>query len=485
MRGYRSSIQEYFTQADWRISRNLSLNLGLRYGYFSPYTEVNFAVSNLYALSSPSISPFADGRAANQVARIAPDRPFYQPDRNNFQPRFGAAWDIGGQGRQVVRAAYGMYSDRLLQIQFTGVVSNLPLALSSTAPNVPFRLAPPPIANLTASPAVTAVSPNIRNPNVHRVNAAYERKIGRTMTASAAYVGSFGRGLINLLEQNGGGGVPNNLRPDPRYTTQNQLVNFAQSGYHSLQTTFQRRLAAGLDLSAFYTYSRFRDDWSADAFSSVAGLINSGARPEAGFQGGGTAWVPRPRGSDRGYSDFDTPHNFTLSHIYELPFGKNNPVLGGWSLSGLFIWRSGQRMNLTLGRDVDDDGNANRDRPALLSGSLKDLYAKGRFDRAQYLIPQAQAAVILGVPADVTNPASSLERNPLRSPAVQTYDLSLLKRFTVRERFSATFEANAFNLFNRINFAGPSGSVASPLFGVATRTITPSRQVQLGLKLAF
>lgn len=496
MRGYRSTIQEYFAQADWRATRNLTLNLGLRYSYFSPYTEVNYAISNLYALSGPADSPFGSGRTANEVLRIGPDRPFYQKDLNNFQPRVGAAWDIGGRGLHVLRGGYGLYNDRVLQIQFTGVVSNLPLALSANAPNVAFRFAPPPIGNLAASPAITAVDPNLRNPTVHRLNAAYERRLGQSMTASAAYVASFGRGLLNVLEMNGAGGVPNNLRPDPRYTTENQLVNFAHSSYHSLQTSFQRRFSAGLDVSAFYTYSRFRDDWSADAFSSVAGLINTGANAASGFQGGGAAWTPRPRGSDRGYSDYDTPHNFTLSHIYELPFGKGRRYLsnapsfaqvaaGGWSLSGMLIWRSGQRMNLTLGRDIDDDGSATRDRPALLTGGLNDLYAKGDFGRTQYLIPQNLAAQTLGVPANVTDPSAALERNPIRAPRVQTYDISLLKRFPLSERVASSFEFNAFNVFNRANFAGPSGSVASSLFGVATRTLTTSRQIQLGLKVTF
>lgn len=496
MRGYRSTVQEYFAQADWRVATNLTLNLGLRYGYFRPYSEVNDAVSNLYALSGPADPPFGAGRTANQVQRISGDRPLYQKDLNNFQPRLGAAWDIGGRGLHVIRGGYGLYADRILQIQFTGVVSNQPLALSSTAPNVAFRFAPPPVGTLAASPAVTAVDPHLRKPLVHRVNASYERRIGNSMTASAAYVGSFGRGLVNLLEMNGAGGVPNNARPDPRFTTQNQLVNFARSSYHSLQTSFQKRLSRGLDLTAFYTFSGFRDDWSADAFSAVAGLINTGASAENGFQGGGAAWGPRPRGSDRGYSDYDTPHNFTLSHIYELPFGRGRrflsqpsgfiqAVTGGWSASGLFIWRSGQRMNLTLGRDVDDDGNAARDRPALLAGNIGDLYANGRFGRTQYLIPQSLAAQALGVPSSVTNPAASLERNPIRAPRVQTYDFSLSKRITISERIAATLEMNAFNLFNRANFAGTGGSVASALFGVATRTLTPSRQLQLGIKLVF
>ncbi len=193
-------------------------------------------------------------------------------------------------------------------------------------------------------------------------------------------------------------------------------------------------------------------------------------------------------GSDRGYPDYETPHNFTLSHIYELPFGRGRrfltnasgptqAIFGGWSMSGLFIWRSRQRFNLTLGRDVDDDGNATRDRPALLGGKLSDLYSNGGLSRTQYLIPQARAAQVLGVPANVTDPDAALERNPRRAPNVQTYDFSVARRVAVAERVSATLELILFNLFNRDNFAAPGGSVASALFGVATRTITPSRQL--------
>jgi hypothetical protein len=190
------------------------------------------------------------------------------------------------------------------------------------------------------------------------------------------------------------------------------------------------------------------------------------------------------------------PHVFTLTHVWELPFGRGrrllanvpavvDSIIGGWSASGLFIWRSGDTLNLTLGRDVDDDGNTARDRPALLSGSLDEVYADGRFGRTQWLIPQQEAANILGTPADVVNVAAWIPKNALHSPATQTYDLSLLKRFAVTERTGLSIEANAFNLFNRANFARPGAVLSSPLFGVLTRTVTPSRQLQFGVKLVF
>jgi hypothetical protein len=133
--------------------------------------------------------------------------------------------------------------------------------------------------------------------------------------------------------------------------------------------------------------------------------------------------------------------------------------------------RSGNAFDVQLGQDVDDDGAFN-DRPALASGAtLAGLRATAGLDKTQRLVPQTDARNLLVVPANVTDPFVTTRRNS--------------KRLAVTERFAATLELNAFNLFNRANFAAPGGSVASALFGVVTRTITPPRQLQLGLKLAF
>jgi hypothetical protein len=501
MRGYRSHIQEYFSQADWRVSRDLTVNLGIRYAYFGVYNEVNSAISSLYALDSsgqprPDVAPFTFGRTNTRLLPVGAGRRFYNPDRNNFQPRLGMAWDLGGRHQQVLRAGYGVYHDRLLQVQFTGAVGNPPFSAISNAADVPFTLGLPPINLLSGAPAITGVNPEIRNPYVHRVNAAFEQAVGSLGTITAAYVGAFARGITATVELNGAGGVPGNLRPDPRYTTQNVVQNYGDSTYHAFQLSFQRRFWKGLDLNAFYTRSSYRDDWSRDAFGTAPGLINSGARAEAGFQGGGSQWILRPKGAERGAAEYDIPHNFTISHVWEIPFGRSrafgntspapiNAIFGGWALSGFFTWRSGEPINVTLGRDIDDDGNAVRDRPALATGSLGDLYARGRFDKTVRLLPQAEALTRFVVPTDVTDPRAVIERNQFTSAPVQTYDVSLLKRIGWTERVAASLEANAFNVFNRANFARPGGALSSPLFGVATRTVTPSRQLQFGLKIVF
>jgi hypothetical protein len=256
-----------------------------------------------------------------------------------------------------------------------------------------------------------------------------------------------------------------------------------------------------LDLGATYTWSKSLDDVSFD--SSTLGvapsLVNLGGSPATGFQGGGNQFVPRPLRSDRGPSDFDLRHNLTISHVVELPFGAGRRfgtgatgwlqnVIGGWSLSGLAILRSGQPFSITHGTDFADDGDsALNNRPAFIKGGSSDLYATGDHDKPQYLVTQAQANTMLGIPANVADPFASVTRNSMRSAPVYNYDVSLLKQFTLREHMNLAFELNAFNVFNRAHMGVPIAALTNTRFGQVTSTAlgTNPRQLQLGLKLTF
>jgi len=508
LRGYRATQQEYFGQADWRIRRDLTLNLGLRYSDFGVYNEVNDAIVNLYAVDDggkpvADVSSFAFGRTKNNFFPVAEGRPFYQPDRNNFQPRIGAAWDIGGRGATVLRIAYGLYHDRVAILEFSGVSDNPPYAFSTNGIIVPFRLgAPLPLQESIMNGV--AIDPKLRNPYTHRANVTVEQKLGRDLSVSVAYVGAWGRGLLRNTTVNATGSVPISRRPDPRFGDQSLLRNASSSNYDSLQIFAQRRFSQGVDFTVAYTYSRLRDDVSAAFLFSGAGpgLVNLGATPASGFQGGGAQFVDRPVKADWGPSNFDIPHNLVISHVIELPFGRGrrllsnsnrvaNAIVGGWSLAGIAQIRSGQPFSVTLGSDVNDDG-ATDDRPALLGGgSLGGLYAGG-LDKTQYLVPRPDAQRLLGAPAPVTDPFNNIGRNALRAPRVRFYDLSLIKRFALTESVALGFELNAFNVFNQANFAAPVASLADSRFGLITSTLSGGqssvsnpRQLQLGLKLTF
>ncbi len=505
-RGYRSTQQEYFMQSDWRLRSDLTLNLGVRYSYFGPYSEAHGGFANLYAVDSSGrpvadVSPFEFGRTANNVFAVSKDLPLYQPDRNNFQPRIGLAWDIAGKGRTVARAAYGVYHDRLLQLSFSNLTSNPPFAfsgsLTSSAPEADriFRVGQTTRLNPRANPVIFAIDPTIRNPYSQRFSFAIEQQLDQNTSVNVAYVGLRGRKLIRTTDPNFAGAFPQDRRPDIRFNDQRILINGSRSEYDSLQIYGQRRLARGISFTVSYTLGRLQDDTSTDTvFSVVPTNTNLGATAASGFQIG--AFGDRPVRADFGPSEIDIRHNLVISHLVQLPFGRGrkwlsnangfvNALFGGYDLAGIAVRRSGARFNVTAGQDFNDDGAFN-DRPALLSGSLNDLYNRSG-ERTQVLLPATDARTRLGMPANVTDAFAQIPRNALSAPMIRFYDLSLLKRFEIKERVRLVFEANLFNAFNLVNFRAPTSDLSSALFGRTTgsaATTTP-RQLQLGLKLSF
>jgi hypothetical protein len=379
-----------------------------------------------------------------------------------------------------------------MQIQFSGAVSNPPLAAASNAANVPFALgAAVPLA-LAQFPSVAAVNPALRSPWTEKFNAAFERRLGDASSVMVAYVGSRGHDLYTLTQPNGGAGVPQAQRPDPRFSRVAYVDNLAESRYHSLQLqgTLKRRY---LDITAAYTLANAKDH-STNDLRSLDTIANLGGSPAAGFQGGGNQWAPIARDFDWGPADYDVRHTLTVTHVLDLPFGSGrkflssssgmvNALAGGWSIAGFAFFRTGEPINITLGADANDDGDTTNDRPVLLSGSLNDLYAHGR---TLYLITQAEALRVLG-PAQRPDPTLWVGRNALRAPRVQFVDFSAIKRVTVNPRVALSFELNVFNLFNRVNLAAPIANLGDTRFGqiVATRAGTNPRQIQLGLRTTF
>lgn len=333
MRGYRSRQQEYFVQNDWRVRRDLTLNLGVRYSFFGVWREVNNALSNLFAVDGagnlvPDVNPFKFGRTQNRIARLTDDLRYYNPDYNNFQPRLGFAYDLLGKGRTVVRAGYGVYYDRIIQIQFTGAVGNVPYAISSATANVPFRLSQALPIMAAPNPAITIVNPEIENPRTHRWNAAVEQQLGKDTSITVAYVGMRADNLWGQAQPNGFGGFPTAARPDPRFTTQQLIDNLNLSRYRALQIAAKRRFARGLDFTVAYTFSEAKDNNSRDSFTTFPTFLNSGANPaQSGVQGTGANFTPRDSRADFGLSEFDVRHNLTFTHVLELPVGRGRALL--------------------------------------------------------------------------------------------------------------------------------------------------------------
>jgi hypothetical protein len=500
MRLTHSLQQDYFVQADWRVSSRLSANLGVRYSIFGVYDHTD-DVANLYAVDPatnqpvPGVSPLTFGLTANRIEPVTPELPLYRRDLNNLQPRIGAAWDLFGEGRTIVKGAYGLYHERLFPFAFNDVPINVPFAFAGTATSVPFLLGDFPATN-PLTPRIFTVDPAITNPYVHRTNIGVDQQLGRRTNVFFGYVGTFGRNQARIVDLNFGPAFPQASRPDSRFGVKRMLTNFSTTRYDALQVHLRSNPARGLTASVAYTYSRLSDfayPDTAGAATAVPGLfVNTGASAAAGFQVG--SFVERPMAAEEGTSDLNLPHVLAVSHVIDVPFGRNrhwgasapavvDAVLGGWSVSGTLQARSGAPVNITSGSDFNDDAN-NTDRPALLSGSLDDLYARAG---TQYLVSQAAARALLGVPATAADPFAQVPRNALRSPSVWTYDMSLRKSVPIRGRAAFGFEINLYNLFNRVNLGLPNANLSSVLFGTITSTVAGfgARRVQLGGRVTF
>lgn len=500
-RRWANTEQEYFAQGDWAIADRLTVNAGVRYSLYGVYEETSGVAANLYAVDSagrivPDVSPYTFGPTDNVMAPVADGRPLYAPDRNNLQPRLGAAWSLREGGKSVLRAAYGLYADRPFQGLWDFGVLNYPFATSLSVFNLPFQLRDLPIAEMPTQTRL--IDPALRSPMTDRFNVTFEHQLGAHVSVSAGYVGARGEGLYRFYEPNAQAEVPQNRRPDPRFARARFLTNASSSKYDALQLVGRHRLSRGLglDLTATYTYASSRDDYSTTGSGALAAqmpsLINLGASPAAGFQGGLPGqWVPRPVDVDWGPSDFDVRHSLVLSHLYELPFRASSrwldAMINGWSLAGIFVGRSGEPFSLRLGPDVNDDGNAFSDRPAVLNGSVEDLYAGSGAGGTQYLVPKQDADQILGVPNPVTDPYAMMGRNALRGPALSYYDLSIRKRMRFAPGRVLTLELNAFNLFNRANFAAPVEILSDARFGriIRSHPAANPRQIQFGGRFTF
>lgn len=501
LRSYRSLQQEYFAQADWRISPHLTVDLGVRYSIFGMYRFEG--ASNLYAVDPtigavvPDVSPLQFGRTANRIELVDDERPLYQSDLNNVQPRLSVAWDLTGRGHTVIKGGYGIYHDRFFRFGFANIVGNVPGAVTGTAPMVPFALAPVTGSMINpATPTIFAMDPTVRNPYFHRTTIGVEQQLGGRTSVFAGYVGTFGRDLARIIGLNFGPGFPQALRPDPRFAEINLFTNVSTSRYDALQVYMRTNPLSGLNATLAYTYSRHTDFMFPDTIGLnqqiPMSLTNQGAWASSGFQVG--SFTDRPLDAWAGRADQNLPHVLSASHLIDIPFGRGrrwgssasaplNALLGGWSFSGVLLARSGVNVNVLLGSDVDDDGFT-FDRPELSSGSIEDLYSASG-SRTQYLIPQAEALTRLGAPSDVTDPFLQVPYNALRAPFVVTYDISLQKQIPIGARVRLAVELNAFNVFNRVNLGSPNATLSSALFGTITSTTTPPRQLQLGGKLTF
>jgi hypothetical protein len=485
----RSTWHGYFINDDWKVSRKLTVNLGLRYEYVSPLVDILDRRSTFY----PLVNNYGTGLPGQVIVANSPEaknllgldgvgaRAVYAPDRNNFAPRVGIAYSI--DSKTVIRTGYGVFFTNSQNFVNNFVINRRqpPFAetqqiTSSTAtPQIniadPFRGATAPLVIGTQN-----INPNFREGYNQQWNLTIQRQLPGGIAVDAGYVGSKGTKLSELLFYNvptpGPTATIQARRPFPAWGTALSLDSYVTSNYNSLQVKAQKRYARGLSFLTAYTWSK-----SIDLSSERGGGDRGG-----GFDPGGGN-VRDLRGYSRALSGFDARQRLVFSYVYELPFGRGTPW-GGWELSGITQFQGGGPYTVVMSEDRNGDGIA--DRPDLVG----PVSINSRNPDC-YIIDSRNPACGASTSSFVDLPAGSLRfgsagRNILIGPGQNNWDAGVAKNTRITEGLNLQFRAEFFNAFNRAQFNNPARTVnvTAPRFGVITSAGRP-REMQFGLKLAF
>ena len=457
------SIDGYL-QDDWRVSDDVTLNLGVRYDFNRPVYEADnrFSVPDL---DNP------DGGYLRVGTQGIP-RGRYFADKNNVAPRIGVAWTPLGSSRTVVRAGYGLYLDSgILNANvlshFNPPYFSLDLVLGPQSLTDAFSG-----TNLPISFAA-GVAEDTRDGYFHQFSAGVQHELAPQLLVDVSYVGSRGRNLQTALDLNQGppGGPPTR---NPAFGPALIITTRSESSYDSLQVRVERRFRGGFSFLSAYTGSRSCDNgssWMALS-SAFPGL------PQNSFD----------LDAERGPSEFDSPHRWVLSYIWELPFGRGKSrlkdggaiaaILGNWQLAGITTFQTGRPFTAYYGASANFSGTSNGvnggsgfDRPNQTGDpDLRDP------DPALWFNPTAFT------PPD--NSFGDVGRNTLRGAGTQNFDIALYKNVKFTEDKTLQFRVELFNAFNTPQFFLPTNDLTSATAGRVLGA-GDSRQIQFGLKFNY
>jgi len=497
----RGNEAQAYVQDDIKVSKRLTVNLGLRYEYPSPLAEKSNRWATLDVLNRRVIIASEDGQTfptqiPGLAQRLAPlpivtsedagiNRGLVNRDLNNFAPRIGLAYDVFGNQNTVVRGGYGIYYSPSsfnavsLQSQAPPFFARLAPRNTATAPATIQTILNPQVA----APAFQTFDIDYRTPYYQQYNIGVQQLIMRNLLVEAQYVGLQGRKLFTNVWYNtpDASPLPN---PASRGLFPN-LANFAlqasaaTSSYNAGIIRVEKRLSSGLAVMGSYTYAKAIDNDSLGNTVVTSGLDQSNIKA-----------------LERARSSFDIQHRLVVSFTYDLPmkFGSKylNAVLGNWQVGGIITEQSGQPFTANLSTDRQNNGLGiiGYGRPNLVGDpNLSD--------------DQQTVARFFNTDAFVLQPFGTLGtagRNILEGPGTNNMDVSLLKNITITERHRLQFRSEFFNLFNRTNFdfpericnipqgstvaAGASCTSAQSTFGTLSAARDP-RILQFALKYIF
>jgi hypothetical protein len=498
----RQQMNFFYLQDDWKISRKLTLNLGLRYELATPQYESANRISNFIPASN-SLQLAKDGSIY--------DRALVNMDRNNFAPRIGLAWSA--LPKTVVRAGYGISYIHFNRMGGENLLSyNLPHVINPISDQrPPFSGAGPglPLCTSLAQGPQTCFRPTeqgypngfLSASNINQVNVranyipgdlptsytqswhfSIQRELGKNLVLDMGYVGTRGVNLMILGDFNQArpNGATENLSLQARRPIQNfGFIQAAFPGgflnYHAFQAKIEKRFSQGLYLLNSFTWSK--------AIDNASGHLETG-------NGDNSRVNYADLRNERGLGGYDQPFNNTSTVLYELPIGRGRKwgsnmnkvadlAIGGWRFTAINFATSGTTVNLTYGPAAAFQvSGAPNYRPNIIGDPVTPAASRNENNWLN--------AANVQIPTDRSRPFGNAGRNIVRGPRIDVMNLGLHKEFSLTERFKLEFRTEAFNALNRTNFDSPNSNRSSGAFGTITSTnANPARQVQFALRLAF
>jgi len=487
--GYANLIEQDFTLAwtgqrgwetgvyvadDWRVSKNLTLNLGMRWEYYSPFVEV-----------ADRIARFDPGTATVLVAgRDGVDRRTgIKKDYKNFAPRIGFAYQIGAH--TAIRGGYGLFYNpngnggallRLFRHMPYGPIYSVSPGDVNVGPRVSDGFPAPPTVNFDSvknpTGGVIGVDPNFRSARAQQYNLSVQHEITPwNMIVKAAFVGNVGSRLgttYDLNQPDLGAAAVNTRRPffgvRPLLQGVTWGVSDAESDYNAFQLVVDKRLSSSFSMLLGYTWSHAIDNVANDFGGGVGTPQFRGCRFEC----------------ERGNASFDMRHRLTVGYSYDLPFGKGKMyansgparwIIGDWQLKGFIMMQTGLPFTPSLANPNTNGSGGSR--PDVVGDpEVEDKTLQRWFNAAAF-----------GRPNEIR--FGTLGRNTLFGPGRVNFDTSLFKDFFFTENWKLQFRAEAFNVFNTPQFGQPNASIGASNAGTITSTVGNPRQLQLALRLQF
>ena len=469
-----------FIQDNYRATRDLTLNLGLRWDPFTPPSEENG--------KTPCYAP----GVRSQRYPNAPAGYIYAGDAGcpeggsdnqwaQFAPRFGFAWNVAGKGTTSVRGGIGLsyqppFLEAYNQMSATPPFSQQVDLRRARYPRMTFAdpygsagvqnpfpagygpKTPDSDAPITIPVVAVTYARDWRPSQVWTWNLMIERQLVKDIVVRTGYAGSKGTHLGVNTDLNAGiGGV----RPNPDFDKIIQNISGANSIYNSFIAAVDKRFSKGFSLGASYTWSKSLD-WASNLSDlDTINVVN-----------------PYNLRAYRALSDFDVPHRFVLNYVWQLPSpasGKLRHIVGGWQTSGIWNWQTGFPLSVTSGVDNSGSftGNDLADvlsTPSLTSGSQADKIRKW-FSTESFRV-------------NTPGTYGTAGRNILRGPGRFNVDFSAVKNFNIRENLRLQYRLELFNAFNHTSLNNPDTSVTSSSFGQIVSAGDP-RIIQMALRFGF